>query len=288
MNSQNALHGIDQPVETQLTMLGSGIYRVDGFFPPGIVAIQTTRQGGCSKEPFDDFNMGDHVGDDPLAVAGNRGRLAQYCSAELAWLSQVHGTTVTDHQTAATARVAYPADAVISSAPQEACLIMTADCLPILIARPAAGQVAAIHAGWRGLCDGVIEATLERLTNASPFPPTGVDAWWVWLGPAIGQPAFEVGHDVRALFMADPQTQLAFRAKPGSADKWLADLKHLARMRLRTWFYARIRQFGQAAAQAPVVYVAQQNDCVFQNADRYFSYRRDRITGRMASLIYRV
>lgn len=287
-----------RPRDCAMREIAPGIHQIEGFFPPSICAIQTTRMGGVSQPPFDQLNLGSHVGDDPQAVLQNRDRLAQACKADLIWLNQVHGTQVAEHGPAPQPPGGACADAIVASSPGRACLVMTADCLPLLVARPAHQQVAAIHAGWRGLCDGVIESTLDRLVggtqNTSETAPetasetTEPDYWWVWLGPAIGPGAFEVGPEVRSAFVAqDAMAANGFRPSPTGQDKWLADLGFLARLRLQHWF-DRLRADralrGQSAAEV-VVHVAQQNDCVYSQPERYFSYRRDRVTGRMASLI---
>lgn len=276
---------IDQAAE--IVEIAPGICRITGFFPQQIQAIQTTRLGGDSKPPYNEFNLGAHVGDDPVAVLANRKRLQQVVQAELVWLDQVHGTRVLAHASGQTAPNDCRADAIVANQSGQACLVMTADCLPLLIARPGQQQIAAVHAGWRGLCDGVIEATLDRLAAECPRP-VGRDEWWIWLGPAIGPEAFQVGEDVRAAFLAnDPAMGVAFQAQPSSPGKWLADLGLLARLRLSRWFEAfRGGAAGHQSGDGPVlIHVAQQKDCVYTQADRYFSYRRDRVTGRMASLI---
>ncbi len=229
--------------------------------PEGVRALTTTRQGGVSQAPYDTLNLGDHVGDDPRAVAENRRRLREQLSlpAEPRWLSQVHGCAVAD----AAGEGACEADAAIATAPGQVCAVLTADCLPVLFCDRTGTRVAAAHAGWRGLADGVLEATLVRLGVAP-------DEVLAWMGPAIGPAAFEVGDEVREAFIAhDPGAGEAFTSAPGG--KWLADLYTLARRRL-------------GAAGVKVVYGG--GLCTYSDAERFYSYRRDGVSGRIASLIW--
>jgi hypothetical protein len=231
--------------------------------PERVNALITTRLGGCSAAPFDSLNLGDHVGDDPAKVLRNRALLRERAGLpdEPLWLNQVHGCGV------AGCRSGEPtppeADASTTTEPGRVCAVMTADCLPLLICNLDGTRVAAVHAGWRGLVNGVIERTLERFRQ-----PGG--ELMVWLGPAIGPAAFEVGDEVRAAFVAvQPAAERAFRAvRPGH---WLADLYQLARLRLEA---------------AGVGYIGGGNCCTFTDSERFFSYRRDGVTGRMASLIW--
>ena len=227
--------------------------------PARVRACVTSRSGGISQPPFDSLNLGDHVSDDPRAVAENRRRLQQALNCQPAWLSQVHGIRVVQ---ADPARV-QEADASWSAAPGVACAILTADCLPVLFCDRAGTRVAAAHAGWRGLAGGMLEATLDALDCAP-------DEVLVWLGPAIGPQAFEVGPEVREAFLSGyPQAEAAFRpsANPG---KSLADLYQLARIRL-------------AARGVTAVYGG--GLCTW-NDPRFYSYRRAARTGRFASLIW--
>lgn len=229
--------------------------------PANVRALSTTRAGGVGVAPFDSLNLGTHVGDDPAAVSANRARLRALLPAEPCWLNQVHGTAVVD---AATAPGVPDADGAISRRPGAVCVVMTADCLPVLLCDRAGTVVGAAHAGWRGLQGGVIEAT----TRAMGVPAGDLMAW---LGPAIGPAAFEVGDEVRAAFVAgDPAAAAAFRPA-GPAGKWLADLYLLARQRLAALGITRV--YGGDA-------------CTFTEATRFFSYRREGRTGRMASLVW--
>lgn len=227
--------------------------------PASVRACVTTRQGGVSLPPFDTFNLGDHVGDDPAAVAQNRLRLSGEFDIQPAWLKQVHGLAVAD---ADPSRVV-EADASWTNRPGIACTVMTADCLPVLFCDQAGTQVAAAHAGWRGLAGGVLEATLDRLN----VPPAQV---LVWLGPAIGPQAFEVGLEVRDAFTAvHPEAARAFvdGERPG---KLMADIYALARIRL-------------AARGVTAVYGG--GLCTVSD-ERFFSYRRTPQGGRFASMVW--
>lgn len=228
--------------------------------PPGVRACHTRRKGGVSLPPYASFNLGDHVGDEAAAVAQNRARLRQLAAlpGEPLWLQQVHGAAAVnaeDH------RAGHCADACYSERVGEACVVLTADCLPLLLCRADGGAVAAIHAGWRGLLHGVIENTVQA---------AGGGPWLAWLGPAIGPQAFEVGDEVREAFIAeDPLTGTAFT--PGREGHWFCDIYLLARQRL---------------ARVGVNSVAGGEYCTYRQADDYYSYRRDGVTGRMASLIW--
>ena len=229
--------------------------------PAAVRTLLTTRQGGVSQPPYDSFNLGTHVGDQPEAVAANREQLRLLLPDEPAWLNQVHGTNVVD--AAEIGETLLDADASFSRQPGKVCVVMTADCLPVLLCDDAGSVVAAAHAGWRGLCDGVLEAAV----SATAVAPATLMAW---LGPAIGPDAIEVGAEVRAAFIAcDPAAAAAFTDI--GEGKYLADIYQLARQRL-------------AAAGVSRVYGG--DDCTVIERERFFSYRRDGITGRMASLIW--
>lgn len=227
--------------------------------PASVQACVTTRAGGVSTAPYDSLNLGDHVGDTPEAVATNRSRLTEHFNIQPAWLSQVHGVVVAQADPAHTAE----ADASWTATPGIACTVMTADCLPALFCNRAGTRVAAAHAGWRGLANGVLEATVEGLAVA----PEDI---LVWLGPAIGPRNFEVGAEVREAFVGwHRQAAEAFvpGAMPG---KYLADIYQLARVRL-------------AAVGVTAVYGG--GLCTFDDT-RFFSYRRANPTGRLASLVW--
>jgi len=228
--------------------------------PPSVKALVTTRHGGVSHAPFDSLNLGDHVNDDPHAVAQNRAILRQLLPSEPMWLKQVHGIRVANADQIVDN---LEADASVAHAKNSVCAVMTADCLPVLLCNDAGTVVGAAHAGWRGLVSGVIERSVEAMA----VPPASVMAY---LGPAIGPQAFEVGDEVRQVFMAhDPAAQLAFL--PRGPGKWLADIYLLARQRLNALGVTRV--YGG-------------DFCTFTDNDRFFSYRRDGATGRMAALIW--
>lgn len=231
--------------------------------PANVRAVCTTRQGGVSVAPFASLNLGDHVGDDPYAVARNRMIVGDVLRlpTEPLWLQQVHGADVCGMDVG----TCYPTgDASVALRKNQVCVVMTADCLPVLFCDKAGTRVAAAHAGWRGLQAGVLEQTLAKLD----CPPADVLAW---LGPAIGPQAFEVGAEVREAFMQhDPAAQAAFQPS-ANAGKWLADIYLLARQRL---------------AAAGVSAISGGDLCTYTDAQRFFSYRRDGQTGRMACLIW--
>ncbi|MWV11754.1 peptidoglycan editing factor PgeF [Pseudomonas sp. R-28-1W-6] len=227
--------------------------------PAHVRACVTTRAGGVSQAPFDGLNLGDHVEDDPQAVARNRQILTSALHCQPAWLRQVHGIRVVEADPATVAE----ADASWSATPGIASAVLTADCLPALFCDRAGTRVAAAHAGWRGLAGGVLEATLEALA----LPPEEV---LVWLGPAIGPQAFEVGAEVREAFLAS-QAEAASAFRPSvNVGKFLADIYQLARIRL-------------AARGVGAVYGG--GFCTVSDA-RFYSYRRAARTGRFASLIW--
>ncbi|MCE1172065.1 MAG: peptidoglycan editing factor PgeF [Azovibrio sp.] len=229
--------------------------------PARVRSLQTTRLGGISLPPYESLNLGLHVGDAPEAVAGNRARVAASLPAQPCWLEQVHGTRVLDLDEEGTRE--RRADAAFSRQPGRVCAVMTADCLPVLFCDREARVVAAAHAGWRGLLEGVLENTVA----AMGLPPAVLMAW---LGPAIGPRAFEVGEEVRQAFTArDPAAAACF--VPGVPGRHLADLYGLARLRLKACGLTSIHGGGY---------------CTHGEAARFFSYRRDGRTGRMASLIW--
>ena len=230
--------------------------------PANVHAAVTTRIGGESLAPYDSFNLAAHVGDDPAAVQANREQLrkALMLPSEPRWLRQVHGTVVVD---AAAGQGEPEADGAFATRAGVVCAVLTADCLPVLLCNRGGTRVAALHAGWRGLAAGVIER------GVAAFGVSGGEIL-AWLGPAIGPDAFEVGAEVRAAFLAhDPSAETAFRAHVQG--KYLADIFQLARQRLAA--------FG-------VESISGGNFCTVQDRKRFYSYRRDGVTGRMASLIW--
>jgi polyphenol oxidase len=228
--------------------------------PSNVRVLQTTRNGGVSLAPWASFNLGDHVGDVPAAVAANRELLRASLPSDPSWLIQVHGTVAVDIDSRPKIT---EGDAAYSRQPGHVCVVMTADCLPVLFCDRQGSVVAAAHAGWRGLLGGVLESAVAAMK---------VDARDVlaWLGPAIGPLCFEVGGEVRDAFVAaDLAAAQAF--VPGAGDKWLCDIYLLARQRLQG---------------IGVIAISGGGACTVSESDRYYSYRRDGVTGRMASLIW--
>ena len=237
--------------------------RPDWPAPAWVRAVSTTRGGGVSGGSYASLNLGQHVGDAVVSVAENRRRLAASLQLqhEPRWLKQVHGITVAR---LAGAAPDMPADAAVTAKTGEACVVMTADCLPVLFCDRAGTRVAAAHAGWRGLAAGVLEAAVQAMEVA----PGELLAW---MGPAIGPEAYEVGEEVRAAFIVrDPGAGAAFM--PGmAAGKWWCDLYMLARRRLEAAGIERVYGGGL---------------CTYTERERFFSFRRDGECGRMASLIW--
>jgi YfiH family protein len=228
--------------------------------PANVKALQTTRKGGISSKPYDSLNLGDHVGDAPLAVAHNRMLLNTLLPSEPVWLEQVHGTAIAD---ADQASCLPQADACVARHRASVCVVMTADCLPVLLCDQRGSVVGAVHAGWKGLAAGVVETTVHAM-NVAP------DNLMVWMGPAISQKAFEVGDEVRALFVdANPQADAAF--VPGQSGKWFADIYILARLRLKALGITQV--YGG-------------NYCTYRDSEHFFSYRRDGVTGRMGTFVW--
>lgn len=235
-------------------------FRPDWPAPSRVHALITTRQGGVSRGPYASLNLGDHVGDDPEAVRANRALLREDIPSEPKWLKQVHGVRV-----AAVDGALYPkeGDAAVARRPGTVCAVLTADCLPVLLCDQAATAVGIAHAGWRGLSAGI----LEHAVVGMGVPPASLIAY---LGPAIGPASFEVGDEVREGFLRHAAAAAA-AFLPHGPSKWLCDLYELARQRLRACGVLGIHGGGM---------------CTYLDADRFFSYRRDGVTGRMAALIW--
>ena len=230
--------------------------------PSNVHAISTCRAGGFSLPPFDSNNLGQHVGDNEIAVLKNRAQLNQHLPQSPLWCDQRH-TTVVHHLNQATAIDSHPiADAVITSIPNKVCLIMTADCLPILLCDKSGHQVAAVHGGWRGIANGIVENTVAQFI----IPPHKLMAW---LGPAIGPKYFEVGSDVLEAFCQNNASDEKFFLSNNG--KYLADIYQLAR--------ARLIRLG-------ITDISVGDYCTYTQQELFFSYRRSGITGRMASLIW--
>ncbi|MEJ8569624.1 peptidoglycan editing factor PgeF [Elongatibacter sediminis] len=249
--------------------------------PPGVRALSTQRTGGCSRGPYRSFNLGAHCGDDPASVQRNRRRLREALPAEPRWLRQVHGTDVwtdrdDERQVRDNASIApastgglpvdpgpFPAaDARVTGRAGVVCAVLTADCLPVLLCSQAGDEVAAAHAGWRGLSAGVLERTVAAMRS----DPGSLMAW---LGPAIGPARYEVGRDVVRAFAAHESGGAG--AILASGDRWRLDLYTMARHCLR---------------RAGVTAVSGGEWCTFDQPERFFSYRRDGVCGRMASLVW--
>lgn len=229
--------------------------------PANVKAFITTRAGGVSQGPYAGLNLGLRAGDDPAAVEANRERLRAALPAEPKWLRQVHGCTVVE---ADDLDLVPEADAALARAPRTVCAMLVADCIPVLLADRAGSTVAVAHAGWRGLAGGVLEGVVGRMDVAR-------EALLAYLGPGIGPGAFEVGADVRDAFLAsDARAAEAF--SPHEPGKWMADLFLLARQRLQRCGVTRIYGGGL---------------CTHSDPRRFYSYRRDGATGRMAALIWR-
>ncbi|HHQ4756953.1 TPA: peptidoglycan editing factor PgeF [Aeromonas hydrophila] len=232
--------------------------------PAKVCALSTTRDGGISEGVFAGLNLGAHVGDEPARVEANRTRLQQAAGipGTLNWLNQVHGTAV--YPVGRDYDCAPDADAACAREVGQACIVMTADCLPVLFCNRAGTVVAAAHAGWRGLQGGVLEASIA----AMGCEPGEILAW---LGPAIGPTAFEVGGEVREAFMAEQAEAMAAFVPSPNEGKWLADIYQLARQRL---------------ARAGVTAVYGGEYCTYSDSEQFYSYRRNGQTGRMASIIW--
>ena len=229
--------------------------------PANVKAFITTRAGGTSRGPYESFNLGLRTEDDAQAIVANRDRLRAMVPQEPKWLRQVHGNSVVEADPLADSP---EADAAIARRPGTVCAVLVADCVPVLLADRAGTTVAIAHAGWRGLASGVIENKVRQMA-LSP------EQLLAYLGPGIGPRAFEVGSDVRDAFLArDPGSESAFA--PHTPGKWLADLFQLARQRLNGIGIANVYGGG---------------DCTYSDPRRFYSYRRERTTGRMAALIWR-
>ena len=229
--------------------------------PKQVKAFASTRIGGCSKSPYEGLNLGMHVGDDPILVQSNRDLLQQQTEMPTApvWLNQTHSTVVLE--IAQPTNDVLDADGVITSSPNVVCSAMTADCLPVLITNTQGTQVAAVHAGWRGLAGGIVENALTHFSNDV----------MLWLGPAIGPQAFEVGEDVLQAFL-DYDSKAATAFVPSKQQgKWWANMATLTRLRMAKFGIDQVFDSGL---------------CTYQDPQRFYSYRRDGVTGRQATFIW--
>jgi hypothetical protein len=238
---------------------------------PGIHAISTTRNGGASTGVYaaldgsGGLNLGQNVGDLPNAVALNRTMLNQYVPAPVQFLSQVHGAVVLNAANLSAMSDMSDADAMVANQPHMVCAVQTADCLPVLFCDIKGRVVGAAHAGWRGLAAGVLEATVQQMRKQ------GADEILAWLGPAIGAQQFEVGSDVLQAFSLKLDTAAQFFTEKSTSGKYLADIYGLACTILQ---------------RSGVDGITGGEHCTVSDTKRFYSYRRDRITGRMASLIW--
>ena len=241
--------------------------------PAAVGAAMSTRTGGVSAPPYDSLNLGVAVGDDAAAVDQNRRRFAAAIGAAPVWLRQVHGARVVRVGAADLGAAAAEADGAWTDEPGVACAVQVADCLPLLFAAPGGRAVAAAHAGWRGLAAGVLEATWQALCEGASCAPADLRAW---IGPGIGPRHFEVGADVLQAFGAAAidieQPFFRFAPRADGSARWLADLPALAAARLRS---AGLRQVVIAGG------------CTVSEPSRFFSFRRDGVTGRLAAAVWR-
>lgn len=264
---------------SKLRVWAPGVHGVGGAPWSGVQYFSTARTGGVSKAPWDSLNLGLHVHDNPSAVQQNRARLQVALPGPVQWLNQVHGTEVwcAPDPEAADPPAAVPpvsilgpcADAVVTRQRGLPLAILTADCLPVVLADADGTVLGVAHAGWRGLVAGVLENTLAAMRRRAP----DAHGWRAWLGPAIGPRAFEVGPEVREAFLRlDSQLAPCFMpsVRPGH---WLADLAGLASARLQC---------------AGVAHIEASGECTYQQTDRYFSYRRQKQTGRQATVAWLV
>lgn len=237
------------------------LHQPEWLLPEGVHAYYSGRRGGVSLAPYNGFNLGDHVGDLSESVAANRAALLDALPgvSGIQWLKQVHGVEVFQ-ATADSLRIIPEADAAATTEAGVACAVMTADCLPVLFCDQSGDKIAAAHAGWRGLASGVLLNTLKEFSDASQVS--------AYLCPAIGFEAFEVGPEVKGAFPDAPET--CFRN--GEGDRWYADLFELARWQL---------------IRAGIGSVHGGGICTFEDESGYFSYRRDGVTGRQVSLIWK-
>ncbi len=269
------MQGLTQPVAMQTT---SELPIVHGPHWPGVRILCTTRAGGVSADPYTSLNLALHVGDAVDSVVANRQRLRPLLPSDPLWLNQVHGIEVFDadgvpgqqrapigRQHAEPGMQAPTADAVITTTPGRVLALLTADCVPIVIASSCGRALGLAHAGWRGLAGGIVEATLQRLQRAVQ----GSATWRAWIGPCIGPQVYEVGEDVYRAFAVPPAPE-ALVPRPGAPGKWLCNLPLLARARLQAAGVEQVETSGW---------------CTVSDS-RFYSYRRDGVTGRFATLAW--
>lgn len=228
--------------------------------PLNVRALYSTRTGGVSQSPFDSFNLAEHVGDEPCRVKRNRDILLSWqLPSQPCWLQQTHSIVVVTLESDQSRQ----ADAAITRQTDNVAIVTTADCLPILLCNQAGTEVAAVHAGWRGLLDGIVQQTISTMQSRA-------NQLLAWIGPAISQSKFEVGDEVRQAFV-NKDACADHRFISNRPESWLCDLPGLG--------YDRLNRLGVAE-------ITQSNLCSYTNKDHFFSYRRNAVTGRMASLIW--
>ena len=248
------------------------LIKLDWDAPPHIHALVSTRLGGVSQPPYDTFNLAEHVGDKPEYVAQNRRLLRAHLPSEPLWLKQIHSSIVsTPAERSNHPNRPIEADGIVTTKPDEVLAIMTADCLPVLFAANDGSVIGAAHAGWRGLSSGVLENTVDAMLSLSPHLSSA--DLFAYLGPAIGPSIYEVGEDVFKTFQESSIKQNGndFVAIPNKHGKYLVNLYSLAKARLKLVGIDRVDGGGS---------------CTYLDQDRFFSYRRDGITGRFASFIW--
>ncbi len=262
------------------------VVSIENFFPGNICAVHTYRTGGRSAGVYSDFNLATHVGDELAAVIGNRSILRGYLPRAPIWLNQAHTAEAVELFDALSSDPEVRADAAYTASANVPCTVLTADCLPILVYAAHLQQVAAIHAGWRGLLAGVIQSTIDAMSRAK-HTSNGISVfrasehqWYFWFGPSISRTSFEVGQEVRDAFLLKYGfTTTAFSVKHASPRKWHCDLYKIAVLLIRHHL---------DCVSPEMLHLSPAPPCTFQDPDLYFSYRRDGVTGRMASVIYRI
>ena len=232
-----------------------------------VQGFTTTRQRGVSAKPFDSFNLGDHVGDDPQHVQSNRQRLNQWVPSPPVWVEQVHGTQVLDAQSVLGQPISQ-ADGLVTNRVGQVLGILTADCMPVVLASDTSQVLGLAHAGWRGLVNGVLSNTLVAMQQSQP----DIGPWRAWIGPCIGPQAFQVGDDVRDAFVTlNPVLEHCF-TKDVAPHKWHCDMPGIAKIQLKALGAQSVTWCGFCTATDP--------------AQRFYSYRRDGQTGRMATVAW--
>ncbi|UOD49639.1 peptidoglycan editing factor PgeF [Orrella daihaiensis] len=239
---------------------------------PRVQGFCTTRHRGASAKPYDSFNLGNHVGDSVASVMANRQQLSQWLPSAPIWVDQVHGTNVLVVDRSCNSETILSgltqADALVTTTPKQPLGILTADCMSVVIANGTGTVLGLAHAGWRGLAAGVLQATVKTMREQNGE----LGAWRAWIGPCIGMQAFEVGSEVREAFLAkDPELAKCF-VPHGALHKWLCDLPGIARKILHDHGASSVVWCGLCTVNDP--------------ANRFFSYRRDGQTGRMATVAW--